>query len=62
MGRSNYVHDLPGKTSECYRVYSGFHETDFLLDNQADISIVRPGLLCAFKPAEKKVYMNGVGG
>jgi hypothetical protein len=42
--------------------YSGFCETEVLPDNQADISIMRPGLLHAFKPAEKKVHMNGVGG
>ncbi len=42
--------------------YSGFRETEVLLDNQADISIMRPGLLHAFKPAEKTVRVNGVGG
>ncbi len=42
--------------------YSGSHETEVLLDNQADISIMRPGLLRAFKPAEKKVHVNRVGG
>ncbi len=42
--------------------YSGFRETEVLLDNQADISIMKPGLLHAFKPAEKKVRVNGVGG
>jgi hypothetical protein len=41
--------------------YSGFRETEILLDNQADISIMRPGLLRAFKPAEKTVRVNGVG-
>jgi hypothetical protein len=41
--------------------YSSFHETEALLDNQADISIMRPGLLCAFKPAEKTVCVNEVG-
>ncbi len=41
--------------------YSGFRETEVLLDNQADISIMRPGLLRAFKPAEKAVCVNGVG-
>jgi hypothetical protein len=42
--------------------YSGFRETEVLLDNQADISIMKPGLLRAFKPAEKTVRVNGVGG
>ncbi len=42
--------------------YSGFFETEVLIDNQADISIMQPGLLCAFKPAENKVHINGVGG
>ncbi len=42
--------------------YSGFCETEVLLDSQADISIMRPGLLRAFKPAKKTVYVNGVGG
>jgi hypothetical protein len=42
--------------------YSDFCETEVLLDNQAEISIMRPGLLYAFKPAEKKVNMNGLGG
>jgi hypothetical protein len=41
---------------------SGFRETEVLLDNQADISIMKPGLLRAFKPAEKTVRVNGVGG
>jgi hypothetical protein len=42
--------------------YSGFCETEVLLDNQADISIMRPGLLHAFNPAEKTIRVNGVGG
>ncbi len=42
--------------------YSGFCKTEVLLDNQADISIMQPGLLRAFKPAKKKVHINGVGG
>ncbi len=42
--------------------YSIFRETEVLLDNQVDISIIKPGLLRAFKPAEKKVHVNGVGG
>ncbi len=40
--------------------YSGFQEAEVLLDNQADISIMKPGLLHAFKPAEKKVRVNRV--
>jgi hypothetical protein len=42
--------------------YSGFCDTEVLLDNQADISIMQPELLRALKPAEKKIRVNGVGG
>jgi hypothetical protein len=42
--------------------YTGLSETKVLLDNQADISIMKPGLLRALAPAEKTVKVNGVGG
>ncbi len=42
--------------------YSGFRDTEVLLDNQADISIMQPELLRALKPAEKKIRVNGVRG
>jgi hypothetical protein len=42
--------------------YSNFCETEVLLDNQADINIMRPGLLHAFKLAKKKVHVNRVRG
>jgi hypothetical protein len=42
--------------------YSGFRDTEVLLDNQADISIMRPELLRALQPTEKKIQVNGVGG
>jgi hypothetical protein len=32
------------------------------LDNQADISIIRPDLLRMLEPAEKPIRVNGVGG
>ncbi len=35
--------------------YSGFRDTEVLLDNQADISIMRPELLRALEPTEKKI-------
>ncbi len=37
-------------------------ETKVLLDNKADISIMKPNLLRALAPAEKTVKVNGVGG
>ncbi len=39
--------------------YSGFHETKVHLDNQADISIMRPVMPHTVEPAEKKVHVNG---
>jgi hypothetical protein len=42
--------------------YSGFCKAKVLLDSKPDISIMQPGLLCAFKPAEKKTRVNRVGG
>ena len=42
--------------------YTGLSETKVLLDNQADISIIKPCLLRALAPAEKTVKVNGVGG
>jgi hypothetical protein len=42
--------------------YSSFHDMEVLLDNQADISVMRPELLRALEPTEKKIQVNGVGG
>jgi hypothetical protein len=42
--------------------YTGLSETKVLLDNHADISIMKPSLLCALAPAEKTVKVNSVGG
>ncbi len=42
--------------------YTGLLETEILLDNLANISIMKPGLLWAVAPAEKTVKANGVGG
>ncbi len=41
---------------------SGFSPTEVLLDNQADISIVRPELLRGLRDTEHTVRVNGVGG
>ncbi len=41
--------------------YTGLSETKVLLDNQADISIMKPSLLHALAPAEKTVKVDGVG-
>jgi hypothetical protein len=40
----------------------GFKPTEVLLDNQANISIMRPDLLLAFEKTENGVRVNGVGG
>ena len=40
----------------------GFKFTKVLLDNQANISIMRPELLSAFEKADSEVRINGVGG
>jgi len=39
-----------------------FKQTEVLIDNQADISIVHPRLLRNIMAADKKVKINGVGG
>jgi hypothetical protein len=39
-----------------------FGLTKVLLDNQADISIMKPNLLRMIEPAEKPIKVNGVGG
>ena len=41
---------------------SGFKSTEVLLDNQANVSIMRPELLSAFEKADTEVRINGVGG
>jgi hypothetical protein len=41
---------------------SGFSSTEVLLDNQADISIMRPELLRQLRPTNGMVRVNGVGG
>jgi len=42
--------------------FSGFKSTEVLLDNQADISIIRPELLRQVQPTREVVRVNGVGG
>ncbi len=42
--------------------YTGLSVTEVLLDNQADISMLKPSILRALAPAEKTVKVNGVGG
>jgi hypothetical protein len=42
--------------------FSGFKSTEVLLDNQADISIIRPELLRQVQPTSEVVRVNGVGG
>jgi hypothetical protein len=59
MGGKHIHHD---QASECHWGYTGLSETEVLLDNQADISIMKPSLLRALAPAEKTVKVNGVGG
>ena len=41
---------------------NGFKPTEVLLDNQANISIMRPELLRAFEKTEQTVRITGVGG
>ena len=40
----------------------GCKPTEVLLDNQANIAIIRQELLTAFENAENEVQVNGVGG
>jgi hypothetical protein len=40
----------------------GFSSTEVLLNNQADISIMRPELLRHLSPLDETVGVNGVGG
>jgi sugar (pentulose or hexulose) kinase len=42
--------------------FSGFRSKEVLLDNQADISIIRPELLWQVQPTSEVVRVNGVGG
>ncbi len=42
--------------------YTRLSETEVLLDNQANIGIMKPSLLRALALAEKTVKVNGVGG
>ena len=42
--------------------FSGFKSTEVLLDNQADISIIRPELLRQVQPTREVVRVNGMGG
>jgi hypothetical protein len=43
-------------------VFSGFKSTEVLLDNQANISIIRPELLRQVQATSEVVWVNGVGG
>jgi hypothetical protein len=40
----------------------GFKPTEVLLDNQANVSIIRPELLSAFEKTENGIKVSGVGG
>jgi hypothetical protein len=55
-----------GNTFATYRVNSigtkGLGATEVLLDNQADISIMRPELLRMLEPVDRPVNVSGVGG
>jgi hypothetical protein len=42
--------------------YSGFKPTEVLLDNQANITVMKPGMLCHIKPAKEEVNICGVRG
>ena len=42
--------------------YSGFKPMEVLLDNQANISVMKPGMLCHIEPAKEEVNICGVGG
>jgi hypothetical protein len=42
--------------------YKGFKNTEVLLDNQANISIMKPDLLRAFGKVEEEIKISGVGG
>jgi hypothetical protein len=48
----------------CHGVESGqkFQDYDLLLDNQADISVMHPHLLCELMPADIPITVNGIGG
>jgi len=51
-----------------YEVYEGiwlstkFGKYDILLDNQADVSIVHPRMLCDVLPADSPITVKGIGG
>jgi hypothetical protein len=36
--------------------FKGFFDTEVLLDNQADISIMKPGMLCALCPVKDCIH------
>ena len=42
--------------------YKGFKNTEVLLDNQANTSIMKPDLLRAFGKVEEEIKISGVGG
>jgi hypothetical protein len=42
--------------------YSGFKQTEVLLDNQANISVMKPGMLHHIEPAKEEVNICDVGG
>jgi hypothetical protein len=42
--------------------YSGFKLSEVLLDNQANISVLKPGMLRHIEPAKEEVNICGVGG
>jgi hypothetical protein len=60
--------DLETGSYVTYQVYNSVHpgqhfsEYDLLLDDQADISVVHPCLLCEIMQADTPVTVNGKGG
>lgn len=51
-----------------YQIYNSMHpgqrfgQYDLLLDNQADISVIHPRLLCEIMQADMPITVNGIGG
>jgi hypothetical protein len=42
--------------------YTGFKDTKVLLDNQTNISVMKPRLLRQIEPATEEIKINGIGG
>ncbi len=58
---ANAFHTMRAYQVNAFR-FKGFSPVEILLDNQAEISIMRPELLRLLRPVDEHLLANGIGG